>query len=75
MQGLDKVELLDLDSDGSINGIEWEGTWKEFVDENAEENDGSMDAEELQEITGYLDRGEMHIFGGGAAALFGLRKR
>ena len=65
MKDFDKVELLDGDT------IEWQGTWKEFVDGNV---DAGMEREEIKEVEDTLDRGETHTFGGGASSVFILRK-
>jgi hypothetical protein len=79
MKDTDRVELLDpnYNWDESIPEeadwiTEWEGTWKEFVDANADGFEGTP--EEVQEIAGTLDRGETHWFGGGASSLFFLKK-
>ena len=65
MKYFDKVELLDGDT------IEWQGTWKEFVDDNI---DAGMEREEIKEVEDTLDRGEAYTFGGGASSVFILRK-
>jgi len=68
MKDFEKVELLDGDA------VEWQGTWKEFVAANSEENGGSMDTEESQEVADALGRGEVYTFGGGAESVVTLRK-
>ena len=60
MEDLDKVKLLDIDAD---NSVMWVGTWKKFVDDNI---DAGMEREEIDKVAGSLDRGEMHLFGGGS---------
>ena len=60
----ERVELL-VAEPGS-----WKGTWQEFVDANAD----GMSPEELQAIGETLARGETYHGGGGALALFQLRR-
>ena len=70
MIGTDRIELLDADHDDIT--IEWEGTWKEFAEDNI---NAGMEPEELRDISDTLDRFESYVGGGGASSLFILRRR
>ena len=69
MQDTDRVELL---SAWDATTIEWQCTWRFFLDVNSDSFEDVP--EEVQEIADTLDRGEVYTFGGGAAPLGLLRK-
>jgi hypothetical protein len=62
MQASNRVRVLDINSDGSVNRTEWEGNWNEFVDSNI---DTGMERDEIEGVAKSIDSGEMYNFGNG----------
>jgi hypothetical protein len=65
------VSWKEADLSDVLGPCKWEGTWEEFVDENV---DAGMEREEIKEVAGALDRGEVYMFGGGAFSVSFLKK-